>query len=523
MSFDINIYKKNESTVKIVCSDYSIYEELSRYFTLFAPNYLFHPSYKARDMNGNRKWDGKLRFFNVNTSELAIGLIGEVKEFAKKGDYTVKFHTESYPIVNREEFKVFVDGLNITNEKNEPMELRDFQFEAAYDAINLRHLNISSSTSSGKTLITYVIVRWLVKEGLKVLCIFPNTMLVEQIYSDFSDYGWQEVDDNCCMIYSGKKRMMERNVIFSTFQSLAEKYHEDLKLFGCVIFDEAHHLVSSGTTAKMMATIAKNSINAFYRIGLSGSYPDKGSVDWLSVVGATGQIKVYSTYKTLQEAGQIANHKIVVVRLNYTDKDKYHNYNTNIVPNEEGESTAKYNAEASYLYGLDKRNVFIGKLINKLKGNTLVLFSKKETHGIPMFEKMKTMLAGKTLLYIDGDVPMEERELSKRKMEELDDVVLFATYQTLSTGINIKRIHNIIFASGTKSRIKVIQSCGRGLRLHETKDILTIYDIVDDFSFKDTNKHIEYINYGVEHFKERYKLYQQQEFDVSIITYQMKE
>jgi superfamily II DNA or RNA helicase len=509
---DIIVEKKNESTLHVKCATTEIYKSLSDFFSAFATNYQFHPKFRAKP----RQWDGKIRFFM--NADLPIGLLGELKKFAQSGKYTyaVRFDT-STQVVTKRDFYDFVLGLNITNEKGEKLALRDYQLKAAYEALNEKILNISSSTSSGKSVIIYMIVRWLIKEGIKVLCVVPSTMLVEQLFSDFATYGWDDVEDNCCMIYAGKKRMLERSVVISTWQSLAdEKNIPLLEMFQGIIIDECHGVSEN---AKVLSSISKNSKNAFYRIGLSGSYPTIGSADWLTVVGTTGQIKVYSTYKTLQDAGHITKHKIIVVKLKYPLANCEFNFRTNIQSPESTSTTEAYNSEMKYIYAQESRTEFIAKLLEKVEGNSLVLFGKKGTHGIPMFERLKELLPNHTLLYIDGDVSNEQREVYKKMMEANDKCVLCATYQTLGVGVSIKRIHNLILASGTKSRVKIIQALGRGMRLFEDKDLLRVYDLVDDLCLESEY----YTNYSYKHFLEREAIYNTNGFDVMQTTYNIKE
>jgi type I site-specific restriction endonuclease len=220
----------------------------------------------------------------------------------------------------------------------------------------------------------------------------------------------------------------------------------------------------------------------------------------------------------LQDAGHITKHKIVVVKLKYPLSNREYNYRTHIdLP--DLSSTEAYNNEMKYIYSQGSRTEFIAKLLDKLQGNSLVLFGKKGAHGIPMFERLKELLPNHTLLYIDGDVSNEQREVYKVMMEKTDKCILCATYATLSTGVNIKRIHNLVLASGTKSRVKVIQSLGRGMRLFEDKDILRVFDIVDDLCLEDP----EYINYSYKHYLARNEIYTNNSFDVTETIYNIKE
>ena len=509
----IRIHKVDEATCTVECSD-RITEEMKDYFTCYAPNYRFHPKYKAR------QWDGKLRFISYD-KQIPIGLCEKIEEFAAKGKYNFKYEFQREEKILRSDFNEFVLNLKITDDNGNPMEPRDYQLEAAYDALTKKVLNISSTTSSGKSLILYIIVRWLVEHDERILCIFPTTQLVEQIYSDFESYGWEDLDSYCCMIYSGKKRLIERQVHLATWQSIASmtkaSYNELLASYTGFIQDEAHN--HSGSS-KVLSSLSKRCINAHYRIGTSGSFPDKDTADWFSVVGATGSIKVYSTYKKLQEAGYISDLKINVIRLNYHIDIKTENYNTNVKGKDGVEA---YNLETEFINNHPLRNEFISKLLNSVKGNSLVLVSKVEQHGIPLYTYLKQKLPNKNVMYIDGSIPVHERELIRKRIELEDGCVLVATFATLSTGISIKRLHNVIFAAGTKSRSKTIQSAGRGMRLYKDKKYMQLFDLVDDLSFVDKINDIKYINYSVKHYKERKKLYSDMDFTVNLKTYNVIE
>lgn len=502
---DIKIIKKNESTLYIEATN-RIYGELSNYFSAYVDNYKWMPKFKSG------QWNGKVMAFDTRSYTLPIGLLYKLHEFCAKGNYGYEQNFTIGQIVSTKELQDFVSSLNI------PFEVRDYQFQAAYDAITKQHLNISSSTSSGKSLLMYIIVRWLMEQGKRILIVVPSTQLVEQLFSDFYSYGWNNVEDKVCMIYSGKERLVHRPVQISTWQSVyTEKDIDLIQSYHAVIIDECHNVSNS---AKSLNMIAKNAVNACYRIGLSGSFPAENTADWLTAVGATGQIVVYSTYKTLQEQGHIADFTIVPLILSYPTELRIKAYE--IGTKEPLSETEKYNVESDFVYGLECRNNFISKLCSNLKGNTLVLFKKKELHGIPLFNKLKSELKERTVLYIDGDIPVSEREIIRQTMEKKDDVVLVASLGTLSTGISIKNLHQLVFAAGTKSRVKTIQSIGRVLRLNHNKDSVRIFDIVDDLRIKDRVKKIFFKNYSYKHYEERMKIYRDNNFTIEEKQYTLK-
>jgi len=488
----IKIYKKNESTLLIEASDI-ILREIKNYFSIYATNYQFTPLYKEKI------WDGKIKFFNSIDNSLPIGLLEKVYEFASIGNYQVEKHFEQENKISRDEFIKFIKYLKL------PFECRDYQFEAAYQACCKKHINIHISTSGGKSLVAYIICRFMETQNLQTLLIVPNIGLVEQIYSDFENYGW-DVEYKCHKLYSGQRKVFERQVIIACWQSIYK--NKDLfKQFGCLLIDEAH-----GASAKSISVISKNCINAKYRFGMSGTYPDSSSADWFSIVGSIGPIKKFATYKSLQEDGFISQMKIYNLILQYDNKTKLDFYFN---------GKKDYQKESTLINKFNNRNEFILKLAQKTEGNTLILFTKKETHGYILKDLFEKKLQNKTLLYIDGDVNVKEREKYRKMISERNDIILLATYGTTSTGMNAPNIHNIIFASSYKSKVKVLQSIGRMLRLSDNKEFAKLYDIIDDTSFSNKERKITYKNHAMKHFKERLTYYNEQDWNYKTMKFKL--
>ena len=499
---DIVVSKVNKSTMFIDCSN-NITKELSRYFSAKAENYKFHPMVRAG------RWDGTLYFLDYKTNNLPIGLKEKLKDFAKDR-YSISFTFETCQDISLEDFLSFVKTLSI------PFPPYDYQLKAAYDAIRLKHLNIMSMTGSGKSLIFYMIVRWLEAQNIRTLIIVPKIQLVEQLFGDFISYGWENVEEKCCRVYGGQKRTLTKNVIISTYQSLysdakrdeVSEDYIDFQSIQALMIDEAH-----GSKNKSLSYISKRCINAEYRCGCSGTYPEESSANWFTIVGGTGQIIQYSTYTELQANNQISNIKIKMIKLVYPDAIKRFNYENN---------KENYSAEVDYTNMQQGRMDFITKLVGSLEGNTLVLFIKKEKTGIPLFNQIKNTLSERSVFYIDGSVPVGERESIREQMEESDGVVLVGSFGVLSEGTNIKRVHNLIFASSYKSEIKVLQSLGRSLRLWNDKEYATLFDIVDDMKLIDKSNKIHYTNSTMSHGKKRYQIYKQQNFPIETIEYNIR-
>ena len=176
-----------------------------------------------------------------------------------------------------------------------------------------------------------------------------------------------------------------------------------------------------------------------------------------------------------------------------------------------------YEDEIQYLISHEQRNKFITNLTLDLKGNTLVLFSRVESHGAVLYERINnSKQSNRKVFFVHGGVDAEEREMVREITERENDAIIVASYGTFSTGINIKNLHNVIFASPSKSRIRNLQSIGRVLRKGKNKTKAVLYDIADDCTYNSRK------NYTLNHLIERIKTYNEENFNYEIITIQLK-
>ena len=177
---------------------------------------------------------------------------------------------------------------------------------------------------------------------------------------------------------------------------------------------------------------------------------------------------------------------------------------------------AKYDDEIKFLAQCTERNNFIKNLAIGRTGNTLVLFQMVEKHGKILYNLINSKAGKRKIFFIYGGIDVEERERAREITEKENDAIIIASYGTFSTGINIRNLHNIIFASPSKSRIRNLQSIGRGLRKGDKKNKATLYDIADDLSYKSWN------NFTLKHFAVRVKMYNEEEFDYKIYNIRLK-
>ena len=168
-----------------------------------------------------------------------------------------------------------------------------------------------------------------------------------------------------------------------------------------------------------------------------------------------------------------------------------------------------------YIVTHERRNNLIKNLVNDIDGNTLVLFNYVERHGIPLYDLLNSNVTRPVHL-VHGGVDTEDREEIRELTEVSDNSIIVASYGTFSTGINIKNLHNVIFASPSKSRVRNLQSIGRVLRKGENKSQATLYDIADDISKN------SFRNYTLKHLIERVKVYNEEQFDYEIIDVKLR-
>lgn len=497
----IKVKKLNEATV-FIDGDEHILKELENYFTTKSPKARFSSKYQSG------YWDGTVKKYSRFKSTLPIGLVYELKRFAKRGGYTVECDFETKFPVDFNDFIRFVRVLDIRLPNNSKP--HKYQLAAVWDALTQKHLCIEVPTSGGKTLIIYLICRFLLACGAakKILIVANTTTLVDQCFDDWYEFGWGNVRDYLHRIYSGYDKHFNSPITISTWQSIY-KDRQVFQEFDVLIVDEAH-----GAKAKSLLEVSEASVNAQWRIGTSGTYPEfdekDSRCDYFNIVGSLGRIKKYTTYQEMEERGQVAKLSIRSIIMKYPIKFRRH-----IRDNFRG----NYAQELDEIHNVPERMEFICDLVNNLEENVMVLFTKKDKHGKPLKQFLEENCPGKRVIYIDGDVKTEERNLTRALAEKKKNLIILASYGTFSTGISIKNIHYLILASGYKSKIKVLQSIGRALRrLKGVKEKAIVFDLVDDCKIgpeRDSmgNQIPGYVNFSIKHYKEREAIYEKQGFD----------
>ena len=484
----MHISKKNEVYLILNNIESSTSQELTEFFTFEVPGAKFMPMYR------NRMWDGKIRLFSPATGEIYVGLLQYIKNFCKQNNvkYTIEEDIENVRNIVHTDVRNFIRSLK-PKTKDKTIKVRDYQIEAVRLALSRNRCLLVSPTASGKSLIIYILVRYYHMMGLKTLILVPTTSLVEQMYSDFQDYGWSS-GTYCQKIYQGYDRAVTKDVVISTWQSIYKMSKKYFEQFGCVIGDEAHFF-----KAKSLTGIMTKLHQCKYRFGLTGTL-DGTQTHQLVLEGLFGPVNNIVTTKELMDKKTLANLKIKCVVLKHP-------------PIREKMSYAE---ELQYLVGNEKRNNFISNLLLHLNGNTLCLFQLVEKHGKILYEQISTLVKDRKVFFVYGGVNSLEREKIREIVENEKDAIIIASFGTFSTGINIRNLHNIVFASPSKSKIRVLQSIGRGLRSTKNKLEVLVFDIADDISYKERR------NFTLSHFSERINIYNEQQFNYEISKVKLK-
>ena len=488
MKTNVVISKANEVFLRVNAEPHIEYE-LRDHFTFQVEGAKFMPQYR------NRNWNGEIHLFDLRSKRIYVGLLDKIVAFCKKHDYTYSFQANEYYGSPFEENQ----GISYEGVKDYMQSIcsrysaRKYQVQGVYDALKYNRRLLISPTASGKSLMIYALVRYYVDRQQKILLVVPTTSLVEQMYKDFEDYGWDS-ESYCHRIYAGKEKTNELPVTITTWQSV---YKLDRKFFvdyDVVIGDEAHLFKS-----KSLVSIMTKLEHAKYRYGFTGTLDGTQTHKWV-LEGLFGPAYKVTKTDELMKQGHLSQLDIQCLVLKH--------------PPQKFET---YEDEIQYLITHEQRNKFITNLALDLKGNSLILYSRVETHGAILYEQINNSKRGnRKVFFVHGGVDTEQRELIREITEKEQNAIIVASYGTFSTGINIKRLHNIVFASPSKSRVRNLQSIGRVLRKGSDKEKAILYDIADDCTHRSRK------NYTLNHLIERIKIYNEENFNYEIITIQIK-
>ena len=482
----VTIEKVNEVYVRVV-ADPDIKMEMSVYFTFDVPGAKFMPAVR------NKIWDGKIRLLNPMTGMIYAGLIPNIAKFCRNREYDIELTSKDVWPLNKIDDNY---GYTLAKEFDSKYEPRDYQNTAVVHALRNNRGLLLSPTASGKSLIIYLLSRYHVEQDRRVLIVVPTTSLVHQMATDFVDYNKNKPLD-IHRITGGVDKSSKSPYTVTTWQSIYKMQKKWFEQFDAIIVDEAHL-----AKAKSLTGIMEKAPDIKYRYGFTGTLDDS-QTHKLVLEGIFGQVYQVTQTKKLIEDNTLAEFDIKAIVLGYSDSTRKINKNKD------------YQDEIDWIVRNEARNKFIRNLAWSLKGNTLVLYQFVEKHGKALEPLLQS--PDKTIHFIHGGVSAENRESVRALVESSGNNIILASYGTFSTGVNIKRLDNIIFASPSKSKIRNLQSIGRVLRRGNGKDKATLYDIVDDLQYKN------YKNFAIQHFMERVKTYNDEGFEFKIFNVDLKE
>ena len=484
---NVIIQKSNEVYLKIKAEPHIEYE-LRDHFTFEVEGAKFMPQYR------NRNWNGEIHLYDLRSKKIYVGLLDKIISFCERHEYSYKFVDNDYygppfevnATISKEGVKDYIKSIT-------SIKAREYQIEGVYDCLKHNRRLLVSPTASGKSLMIYSLVRYYVDKGMRILLVVPTTSLVEQMYKDFIEYGW-DAKSYFHRIYSGREVTNTNEVTITTWQSVFRLDRSFFVDYDVIIGDEAHLFKS-----KSLVNIMTKLEHAKYRFGFTGTLDGTQTHKWV-LEGLFGPSYKVTKTEELMKQGHLSQLDIQCLVLKHPPK-KFETYED----------------ELQYLISHEQRNNFITNLALDLNGNTLILYSRVETHGAILYEKINNSKhTDRKAFFVHGGVDAEQRESIREITENENNAIIVASYGTFSTGINIKRLHNVIFASPSKSRVRNLQSIGRVLRKGKDKIKAILYDIGDDCTYHSTK------NYTLNHLIERIKIYNEENFNYEIITIQIK-
>jgi len=446
--------------------------DIREYFTDYVEGFKFQPKYRTG------MWNGKICVMASNRS-LPYGLLIQVLKFHKKNYKDIE-------LIIDDDVKEFFKGVYIDPNYDLNIFPRNYQIECILSCLENKSGIILSSTASGKScIITYVIKALMESNNIKrSLIIVPTISLVQQFYSDMIEYG---MDSHIIGRVYSKMKELNQDIVISTWQTLS-KHYDILENFDCIICDEVH-----SAKAFVIKTILSKCINAKWRFGFTGTLPSS-KLDLFNIQSYLGPVlRTYSAAE-LADLGYVSRCKIELMHINYNSPEKY-------------ELCGDYNIVKDMVFNNEVRLNLIKNTLKKADGNVLVLVGLVEKEGQILKEYLEKSDIKKEIVFIWGDIKVEEREFWRSELGKRNNIILIATYQIFQVGVNAPTLKYILFASPFKSKIRVLQSIGRALRKHESKDYAVIYDIIDNVKFLE------------DHGIKRMRYYSQERFDISETIY----
>ena len=488
-NFDVVVTKLDEVHCRVICREKDIEDGINDFFKYDSPN----AKYRR-----NRNWDGKIRLFRRDNATLPIGVVNILWKYCKANKLKIQIDPKlmvKNPVDIEQLEKFICDEFDPRDGEGEPLIPYDYQLDAIHHSLVYQRATLLAATSAGKSLILYCLsrLRELSSEG-RVVIVVPTKGLVEQLYSDFQEYsnngGDWHVHEHCQKMNGDYSKIADKPIIIGTWQTLEQFGKHFWNEVGTILIDETHL-----AKAKSFQSILSKCTEADMRVGMTGTL-DNCEVNKLAIAGMLGPVKRIIKAHELQEQGRATPVDITMLALNYSQEER-ELINEPIYKTERDEDgepvtvvdgKAMFDREMKYIVEHEKRNEFILTLISKLKGNTLVLSDRVESHLEPLYEATKRHHVNTFIIVGTGKYGGEDKERIRKELDNIDDAIVFASYGTTSTGINIKSLANLVTIYSTQSVIRILQSIGRLLRLYKGKKVSKIFDIFDDFRLAGKSK-----------------------------------
>jgi len=514
----VTVVPLNNSEVLLATMNDEYITDLKNHFK----NQVKHAKFSASYKSGN--WDGFIRFIK-NDGTMPRGLLPEC--IKKMEEWEIKYELDpslvhkELDISNFEE--VIKSELIAKQEGGVELLPWEHQWDSAKALLKAKRGIVRAATSSGKSYIVTMVTKYLLhmKYVKKVLLVVPRTDLVIQMEKDAEEYGFDRKDIG---VYFGREKDYEgKSYVISTWQSLQNiESREFFEEFDCLIIDEIHGAKSGDKSSKskrsggtVMRQICDHCVNAEWRFGCTGTMPTD-PLDVRTVISGVGPVVHEVNAKDLMDKGHVTELKITIPFISYDKKMVKEKINEYLLENDIDEDTpkeaipaaAKFNAEKKFIENYVPRLKLISKIVlSRLEKeeNVLILantlnFGKKLQKTITHLNKGKY----NDIFYISGEMDEYKRKEIREKMEDGSRIVVIATTSLFSTGISVKNLHTVIFGNIGKSKITVLQSVGRVLRKHCSKEVARIYDLCDN------------LTYNAKHAKERMEHYSLEKFDINI-------
>jgi superfamily II DNA or RNA helicase len=472
-------YNKSTNKLLIRCSDENVFNELREHFSVKNKNAAFM---QRRFGRGNVKISTR-KYVITPTGSCDLGLYWEIRKYFIKNQITADV------LITEKLTQALNVGMECEFYDKFNLELRDYQTDVIKKALKFGWGTCILGTGAGKTLTTAALIENYYrncnnKSTFKCLVIVPDLSLVTQTFNEFNDCG---ISYTTTYWTGSNKPDLLANVTVCNIGILQSQFDssEWVKYVDLLIIDECHKIKPDNKISKIISKIKTRN-----RYGFTGTLSEDNIEKWFTM-GRLGPVLYEKSSAELRDEKFLTNVEVRILNIDHGNVR---------IPQI---SDSSYRNELDFIYESSKRNDLLAKLCVRLSNNTLILVNHIK-HGEILHETLSKVCDNKQIYFIRGEIAVDERENIKKIMESENNVVCIAISAIFSTGVNIKNLHNIVFAAGGKSFIRTVQSIGRGLRLHANKTRLIIIDMCD------------MLHYGEQHNAERIKIYNKEKIPFSI-------